>query len=378
MTTTPRNRVGIVGAAQTRFSSAESHRQHVDLISETVFEALRGTGLSVREVDFVIDSGSDVLDGRSISNCGFLGAMGAHHKEESRVEEDGLWAAIYAATKIAGGSAGVGLVIAYAKPSESDLSLFYSTMAEPFVQRPVGIDHLVTAGLYADRYLREFGLAADDLAPVREHAWDAVRRNVRVSTDDLPGREDPTWAEPLATPLTRGDISRPVDGAVVLVLARQDIARRITPTPVWITGMGTAMDEHMMAQRAPTSFPACAHAARRALDQAGIASVDALDLIEVSATSTVSELMVLEAVGAAGPGKAIELYRDGTAGRINPSGGALLADPIMATGLARALESVVRMTGLEAAETGTRPRSALVHGTGGLGMQNHCVLTLEA
>jgi len=60
------------------------------------------------DVDFVIDSGSDILDGRSISNCGFLGAMGAHHKEESRVEEDGLWGAFYAVMKIAAGSAEIG------------------------------------------------------------------------------------------------------------------------------------------------------------------------------------------------------------------------------------------------------------------------------
>ena len=53
----------------------------------------------------MFDSGSDVLDGRSISNCGFLGALGAHHKEESRIEEDGLWAALYGVTKIASGAA---------------------------------------------------------------------------------------------------------------------------------------------------------------------------------------------------------------------------------------------------------------------------------
>src|ERR1700734_1182123 len=147
-------RVAVISSAQTELRPNWSGAQHIDLISAVVAQVFKGTGLDLDDVDFVIDSGSDVLDGRSISNCGFLGAMGAHHKEESRVEEDGLWAAIYAATKIAGGSAGVGLVIAYAKPSESDLSLFYSTMAEPFVQRPVGIDHLVTAGLYADRYLR--------------------------------------------------------------------------------------------------------------------------------------------------------------------------------------------------------------------------------
>jgi len=107
-----------------------------------------------------------VLDGRSISNCGFLGAMGAHHKEESRIEEDGLWAALYGVAKIASGAAEVGLVIAYSKPSESDVNLFYTSQCEPFYQRPVGFDHPGACGLQAQRYLADYGFGEADLARV--------------------------------------------------------------------------------------------------------------------------------------------------------------------------------------------------------------------
>src|ERR1700753_3777948 len=103
----PGSRVAIVASAQSYLQPAYPARQHVDLISDVVSRALRGTGLNMADVDFVIDSGSDVLDGRSISNCGFLGAMGAHHKEESRVEEDGLWGLSYAADKVGSGNARV-------------------------------------------------------------------------------------------------------------------------------------------------------------------------------------------------------------------------------------------------------------------------------
>src|SRR5690606_3184240 len=113
------SRVAVVASAQTELRTNWRNAQHVDLISAVVADVFKGTGLSLEDVDFVIDSGSDVLDGRSISNCGFLGAMGAHGKEESRVEEDGLWAALYGVTKIAAGGAQVGLIIAYSKPSET-------------------------------------------------------------------------------------------------------------------------------------------------------------------------------------------------------------------------------------------------------------------
>ena len=136
----------------------------------------------MHEVDFVIDSGSDFLDGRSISNCGFLGAMGAHHKEESRVEEDGLWALTYAATKLLGGTGSVGLVIAYSKSSESDPRNYWSSLAEPFTQRPVGLDHRSAAGLYAQRYLRKHRLDAGDLRRVSDVRLGAGRR-ARAASD---------------------------------------------------------------------------------------------------------------------------------------------------------------------------------------------------
>src|ERR1700712_1896370 len=99
------SKVGVVATAQTAFRTMWGDAQHIDLISSVVGSVFKGTGLTLDDVDFVIDSGSDVLDGRSISNCGFLGALGAHHKEEARVEEDGLWAALYASQKIMSGDA---------------------------------------------------------------------------------------------------------------------------------------------------------------------------------------------------------------------------------------------------------------------------------
>src|SRR5882757_8765135 len=107
-----KTRVAAIASATTEFRAAWSGAQHIDLISAVVSDVFKGTGLGIDDVDFVLDSGSDVLDGRSISNCGFLGAMGAHHKEESRVEEVGLWAALYGVTKFAAGAADVGLILA--------------------------------------------------------------------------------------------------------------------------------------------------------------------------------------------------------------------------------------------------------------------------
>jgi acetyl-CoA C-acetyltransferase len=101
----------VISAAQTQLRPAWSGAQHVDLIPAVVSEVFKGTGLNLDDVDFVIAPGSDVLDKRSISNCCFLGAKAAHQKEESRLEEDGLWAALYGVRKIAAGGADGGLIM---------------------------------------------------------------------------------------------------------------------------------------------------------------------------------------------------------------------------------------------------------------------------
>jgi acetyl-CoA C-acetyltransferase len=374
-TTTSSHRVAVVSSAQTELREAWSELQHVDLISTAVTQALRCSGLTIADVDFVIDAGSDVLDGRSISNCGFLGAEGAHHKEESRVEDDGLWAALYAVAKLLGGGAGVGLVVAHSKPSESDLRAFSSTLAEPFYQRPVGLDHVSAAGLQAQQYASRTGVDPEAFATVAVHDWANAARNPWVATNGPVSREDVRASESVASPLRALEVSRPLDGAVAVLLASEPIARRMDASPVWITGIGSATEQHMLPARPRGELPAAAAAGRAAYRQSGL-DPSALDLAEVSASSAAGELMVLEALGLAADGRGIDLYDDDATIAINPSGGALPADPVMATGLVRLAEAALQLGGrVEHAPAGAR--TAVVHGATGLGMQNHCVFTLE-
>lgn len=368
------NRVAVVSTAQTELRVAWSGAQHIDLISAVVQQVFKGTGLTLDDVDFVFDSGSDVLDGRSISNCGFLGAMGAHHKEESRIEEDGLWAALYGVTKIASGAASLGLIIAYSKPSESDVRLFYSSQCEPFYQRPVGFDHRAASGIQAQRYLVSHPLSESDLARIVSTRWKDAAARGKVQVGDLP-EEKEILASPFeARPLRRLMMSRPMDGAVAVLIASEDIASRVAKAPVWITGVGASADKHAFASRKADKLEACEAAAKSAYKRAGWSN-PAASLAEVSASSAVGELLVLEALGLADAGAGIKLM-DNKQIAVNRSGGALPADPIMATGLVRLSEAVDQLAHPAAWGLKT-PSSAIAHGTGGVGMQTHCVFTLE-
>lgn len=363
------NRVAVVAVAQTQLRPAWSGAQHVDLISATVTNVLKGSGIALSDVDFVIDSGSDVLDGRSISNCGFLGAMGAHHKEESRIEEDGLWAASYGVNKIAAGSSEIGLIIAYSKPSESAVAAFYSSQVEPFYQRPTGFDQLAACGLQAQQYVAAGGEEAD-FARVTARAWQRAAANPFVDTEDAPDAEGIAAGSFVAAPLRSHMVARPVDGCVAVLLASATVAKRLARAPVWVTGMGASMDAHAFATREKGRLEACEVAAQAAYKWSGL-DPKAASVAEVSGASAAGELLALEALGL---GKGFGAYEGKVA--INLSGGALPADPIMATGLVRLAEAFRQLS--EPEDYGlAAPSAAIVHATGGVGMQTHCVFTLE-
>lgn len=358
------SRVAVVASAQTELRASWDGAQHIDLISSVVTSVFKGTGLTLDDVDFVIDSGSDVLDGRSISNCGFLGALGAHHKEEARVEEDGLFAALYGVNKIRSGASNVGLIVAYAKPSESSVDAYWSAMVEPFYQRPVGFSQAAALGIQAQRYLAGSSTSDRDLAEIVARRWAAAARYGNVAIDDLPDADAVLASPDVATPLKQLMMAHPRDGAVAVLIAREDIARRATHAPVFVTGMGTSMDRHAFATRDGGKLASAEAAALMAYKKAGWGGADA-DIAEVSGASVVGEALALDALGI-----------DADKAAVNVSGGALPADTIMATGLIRLAHATRQLTMPERYGLSV-PSRAVVHGAGGIAMQSNCVFTLE-
>jgi acetyl-CoA C-acetyltransferase len=367
--------VAVLASAQTEFRSAWSDAQHIDLISSVVTNVFKGTGLTLDDVDFVIDSGSDVLDGRSISNCGFLGALGAHHKEEARVEEDGLWSALYGVNKIRSGASSVGLIVAYSKPSEMrNVEDYWSAQCEPFYQRPVGFGQRAANGIMAQRYLAAHALSDRSLADVVAQRWADAAIFGDVAIDTIPDADAVLASGNGAAPLTELMLARPVDGAVAILLVDEKIARRGSLNPVLVTGMGSSMDSHAYPMRAHNRIAACETAAAMAYKKAGWTGGDA-DLVELSASSVIGELLALEALGLAEGGRGLDAALGGKTA-VNRSGGSLPADPIMATGLAR-LAHAARQLGTPGIYGNGSPSRAIVHGAGGVAMQNNCVFTLE-
>ena len=126
----------------------------------------------------------------------------------------------------------------------------------------------------------------------------------------------------MRSPLRRHDLPPITDGAVAVVIARADKARELCDNPVWISGFAHYSELHYPGMRDLTSSPSTTLAAKAAgLDEAPV------EVAEIQSAFTHEEPLLVEALGL------------GADVAVNPSGGPLAANPIMATGLVRVAEA---------------------------------------
>jgi len=375
-------KIGIIGYAQSHHQY-EVQKTREDLVFDVVKEALAKAGILREELGTVVTSSTDFLDGRTISNVFLSMAVGAFLKDESKVEEDGTSSLMYAVMKLITGAYDVALVEAHTigwgfNPHQVS---FYTV--DPLVDRQFGVLNDVSAGaLQAKMYMDKYGVSEGDLAAVAVKNLGngavnpyASRRMADVSATEV------LKSKMFFSPITELMMSPITDGCAVVILASEKKARSVCKNPVWIEGMGNCQDPYLR-DRNLLSLTALKKAGQAAYQMAGISDpVNDLDLLEVSERYAHEELMICEALGLAREGKGKFLVENGVTTKcgelpVNPSGGALCADPICATGLVRVVECCKQINGEAEDHQVSGVKKALAHGQFGICSQKNTVIIL--
>jgi acetyl-CoA acetyltransferase len=224
---------------------------------------------------------------------------------------------------------------------------------DPYYLAPLGTDAASFAALQARALI--------DAGKVTERQMAEVAARCRRDAQGNPYAQvtgdfdvDTLLAEDyVRSPLRKHDLPPITDGAVAVVIARADRARELCDNPVFISGFAHASELHYPGMRDLTSSPSTTIAAKAAgLEEAPV------EVAELQSAFTHEEPVLVEALGL-GPDVAI-----------NPSGGPLSANPIMATGL-------VRITEAAAAIRDGDNRRTLAHSTSGPCLQQNLVCILE-
>ncbi len=346
--------VAIIAFAQLPSVRRDTEREEVELVQPVASAALAQAGLERKDVGFTISGSCDYLIGRPFSFVYALDGIAPWPPiQESHVEMDGAWALWEAWARLQHGDVDTALVYAYGKSSLGDLPDVMVQQLDPFYLAPLWPDSISLAALQARALLdagriTERGLAELAVARRRQAADNpCAQRRATRTVDEL-------LAEPYQVSPLRAHACPPIsDGACAVVLAADDTARRLSPRPAWIRGIDHRIDPHQPGMRDLTRSPSTRLAGERAGVGAG-----KIDLAELHAPFAHQEVILRDALGL---GDDVD---------INPSGGALSANPMMVAGLARLGEAATRLM--------TGPgRRAVAHATSGPCLQHNLVCVLE-
>ncbi|MEX2247835.1 MAG: thiolase domain-containing protein [Dehalococcoidia bacterium] len=351
--------VAVVAFAQSPSVRSDTERNEVEILMPVVREAIEASGIPRGEIGFTVSGSSDYLAGQPFSFVNALDAVGPWPPiRESHVEMDGAWALYEAWVRLQHGDVDSALVYAFGKSSLGDLRDVLVLQLDPYCVAPLWPDSVSVAALQARALLDAGRCTERDMAAVAVRSRRDAASNPNAQLRDALD-VDAALAEPaIVSPLRAHDCPPISDGAAAVVLAAGDLARRVCARPAWIRGIDHRIEPAALGARDLTRSPSTELAAKHAGLRNGGGPVE-VDLAELHAPFSHQELILRDALG----------LGDGVA--VNPSGGALTANPVMAAGLIRIGEAARRIIDGSA-------RRAAAHATSGPCLQQNLVCVLDA
>lgn len=228
---------------------------------------------------------------------------------------------------------------ALAQAADAEYELFYGASF-------AGLNALVMR-----YYMDKHGVSREDMAewPVlmhenaKENPYAQLRFKVTV--------EQVINSPLIADPIRLLDSSPIGDGAAALILASEDVVRKLTDTPVEVAGVGMVTDSVDVASRDELDFfPSVKEATDTALRMAKV-GLNMIDLVELHDAFSIMGFLSLESMGFAGRGESVRMlkegaFREGDRPVVNPSGGLKArGHPVGATGVYQVVEVAMQLRG---------------------------------
>ena len=208
-----------------------------------------------------------------------------------------------AASDIQLGRADIALAmgVAYSSYGSPDKAMMQGirVVGDAEFQAPFGATPIAWYAMDAQRYMHETGVTRASIASVAVKSREFARSNPLAQFRDPLSIDQVLSARSIVEPLGLFEVPSVADGAICLVLASESLAMELGKPYVTLRGRGFQHDGfHQVGGRYHdmTAFPAAREAAGRALHEAGARLAD-IDVAELYAPCTISEVLVTESVG---------------------------------------------------------------------------------
>lgn len=387
-------RVAIIGIGTVKVGRYPE-RPESDLALQVICDALRDAHLSNKQIEglFTTPDLQDNIGMQTNLLCEYLRISPRSMAEISCGAIAGGLTLKYAADEIQSGH--IKCALCYGAVREGSINWFKNlgqgqgqgkgwTMIEPTALQPYAAYGIIWAyALSARRYMHETGATEEDfaLAAVRN------RRNAAGNPDAAFTKpitlEDVLNSRCLSSPIKLLDAAASLDGAAAVIVASEELARDISPHPVYLQGWGLHHDPSCViptdsCSKSISHFKATQEAAREAFGKAGI-KPDDVDVAEIYAPFSSHELIVPEDIGWFQRGEMVQAIRNGEteiSGRIPiNTGGGLISrgHPWAATPLYETVQIVRQLRGTAGAMQVRGAKVGLMHCEGGM-MNNGLIM----
>ena len=403
-------KVALVGAGMSKFGRHFPNKRNPDLWIDAWLDAVSrvDNGIESKDIDacYVGNYSSDLFNHQGHLGPQLANLVGLTPKPAPRFEGACASSGIALRQAVIAIAAGVHDVIAVSgvecmtELPTTGVTDVLATASDSLFEYPAGATFPGLYGTLASAHMHKYGTTIEDLMRVgiknhengRENPYAQMQQSIKEMMDskkarlEKEGKDIPDWKDEfdflksrsnpmIAYPLRLFDCSLITDGAACLFLAADNVAKKFTDTPIWITGTGQGSAALSLHDRDDlSSFIASREAARQAYQMSGLKSKD-IQICEVHDCFTIAEIVALEDLGFYERGKAVEAIRNGETKRdgvlpINTSGGLKSkGHPVGATGAAHAVEIFKQMRGI--AERNRQVKfdveKAMTHNLGGSG-----------
>ena len=239
-----------------------------------------------------------------------------------------------------------------------DATDFVATLTHPLAEYIYGVTLPALAGMFTRLYMEKYGVTARHLAMVAVKNQNNALLNEfahlhqKISIEGILDSPEAMTNNPyVAEPLRFFDCCPVSDGGACVILASEDVARKMNKPLIRLAGIGQATDTHAVHEREePTDLLAVRSAAKQSFKMAGIKPKD-VNVAELHDAFTILEIVESEEVGFFKKGEghlALEKGETSLKGKlpINPSGGLKgKGHPVGATGIGQAHEIVLQLRG---------------------------------
>jgi len=351
-------RVAIIGVGQSRFGELWD-KSFRDIVIEAGVEALEDADLEGKEIEAMF-----------IGNMSAGRFIAQEHISALIADYAGLASLNIPSVRVEAGDASGGvalreaffsvasglhdIVIAAGVEKVTDVGDPMEIMNSTIDQEWEAFYGATLASLYAimaRMHFNQFGSNEEDLALISVKNHRNAVENPKAQFKREVSLEAVLSSPYVAEPLKVLDSASICDGAAVVILASEEIARKYTDTPVFVDAVVQSSDYLALHSRDDIlEMKSVKTATRKALKLARC-SLNDIDVFEMHDIFTIAEILLYENVGLAKKGEGHYLIREGVTELngdkpVNPSGGLkACGHAVGATGIRQAVEIALQLRG---------------------------------